>query len=234
MGTQVQIGKQMIRAKTIIRPNAFNVIVSLLALASLFLIPLWWDAVERSSFCPSWYPELLCPNWLIATIKVLLASTWAGLMIPIGITVLIPGLNQIEISEDGLKITSYTTGFSAIFIPRKEISFYLYGKAKKRSSPSSVIALKRAPRYPRFSTNSGLSKNEARYLARDRTDIPEAAIEHAHFLTLGTMFSHRTIRLGLSEHLPSVKVISNTRNRPTKEVLAKEILAMATEFLIGN
>ena len=234
MGKQIKRGKQMIRAKTIIRPKAINILVSILTLASLFLIPLWWDAVEISSFCPSWYPELLCPNWVVATIKVLLASAWVGLVIPIGITMLIPGLNQIEISKDGLKITSYTTGFSPIVIPKEEISFCLYGKVKKRSSLSSVITLKRAPRYPRFATNKGLNRCEARYLSRDRTDIPEAAIEHAHFLTLGTIFSHKAIRLGLSEHLPSVKVISNTRNRLTKKDLAKEILAMATEFLIGS
>lgn len=220
--------------KTTIRPNALNTIVSLLVLASLVLIPAWWDAVERSSFCPSWYPELLCPNWLVATIKALLASTWVVLAIPIGITMLIPGLNQVEVSENGLKITSYTTSFSPLFIPREEISFYLYGKVKKRSSASSVIALRRAPQYPRFSTNRGLKKSEARYLARGRTDIPEAAIEHAHFLTLGTTFSHKEIRNALSKHLPSVRMTKNTRDRPTKKGLVKEVLVMATEFLIGN
>ena len=224
----------MMCAKTIIRPNTLNIIFSLLVLASLVLIPLWWDAVERSSICPSWYPEVLCPNWLVATTKVLLASTWVGLVVPIGITVLIPGLNQIEVSDNGLKFTSYTTGFSPLFIPREEISFYLYGKVRKRSSLLSVIALRRAPQYPRFSTNRGLKKSETRYLARGKTDIPEAAIEHAHFLTLGTMFSHKEIRNALPKHLPSVKVISDTRNRPTKKGLLKEILVMATEFLIGN
>ena len=224
----------MIRAKTIIRPNAVSITACILALASLVLIPVWWDAVERSSFCPSWYPELLCPTWLVATVKVFAVVIWAGLFIPIGITALIPGLNQVKISDKGLEITSYTTGFSPLFIPREDISFYLYGRVKKRSSPSSVIALRRAPQYPRFSTNRGLKKSEARYLGRGRTDIPEAAIEHAHFLTLGTMFSHKGIRNALLKHLPSVKVISDTRNRPTKKVLAKEVLVMALEFLIGN
>jgi len=219
-------------SKTTIRPSAGLIIIGTLMIASLTLVPWWWDIADGSSMCPHWYPAVLCPEWMIKGVKIAVIAVWAGLLAPAAAAHCIPGLISIELTNEGIRYRCYTTGFRPVAIPRKDIAWCTVSKTAKKSSACVVLALRARPEYPRLSTNHGLNKQEVEYIGKADRAIPEPVIEHAHFIALPRIVKATTLKKLIAKQFPEVSHTISTPRRVNQKDIMKLLTSLITDSII--